>query len=85
MTCSSKNRKKYLTINPADQKWGLAINSVGHQSISENEVYPPNVHPTRYLFNVENGRTLSEYQLLYITKGRSYVPAVPGRMAHIQT
>ena len=70
MTRNSNNRKNYLTINSADQKWGLAINSVGHQSISENEVYPPNVHPTRYLFNVENGRTLNEYQLLYITKGR---------------
>ena len=70
MTRNSNNRKNYLTINSADQKWGLAINSVGHQSISENEVSPPNVHPTRYLFNVENGRTLNEYQLLYITKGR---------------
>ena len=70
MTYKPKNRKNYLTINPADQKWGLAINSVGHQSIAENEVYPPNAHPTRYLFNVENGRTLNEYQLLYITKGR---------------
>ena len=70
MIYSSNNRKNYLTINSADQKWGLAINSVGHQSIAENEVYPPNAHPTRYLFNVENGRTLNEYQLLYITKGR---------------
>lgn len=63
-------RRKYLTINPNDQKWGLTIHSVGHQSISENEVYPPQVHPTRYLFNIDNGRILNEYQLLYITKGR---------------
>lgn len=67
---SSKISRKYLTINPADQLWGLAINSVGHQSIAENEVYPPQGHPTRYLFNTQNGRTLDEYQLLYITKGR---------------
>ena len=63
------SRKKYLSINPADQSWGLAINSVGNQSIAKNEVYPPQGHPTRYLFNVENGRTLNEFQLLYITKG----------------
>lgn len=61
--------KRYLTINPFDQTWGLAINSVGHQSIAENEVYPPQGHPTRYLFNTQNGRILNEYQLLYITKG----------------
>lgn len=67
---SSKISKKYLTTNSADQLWGLAINSVGHQSIAENEAYPPQGHPTRYLFNILKGRVLGEYQLLYITKGR---------------
>ncbi len=67
---SRNNRRKYLTINQADQTWGLSINSVGNQIISENEVYPPQNHPTRYLFNTQNGRILDEYQLLYITKGK---------------
>jgi AraC-like DNA-binding protein len=66
---STQSAKKYLTINPNDHKWGLAINSVGYQSISKNEVYPPQIHPTRYLFNTDTGRILNEYQLLYITKG----------------
>lgn len=70
MTPDTHSRKKYIAINPADQLWGLAINSVGNQTISENEVYPPQEHPTRYLFNVDNGRTLNEFQLLYITKGK---------------
>ena len=63
-------RRKYLTINPSDQKWGLTTHSVGHQVISENEAYPPQNHPTRYLFNTTNGRVLDEYQLLYITRGK---------------
>ena len=67
---SRNNRRKYLTINQADQTWGLSINSIGNQIISENEVYPPQNHPTRYLFNTQNGRILNEYQLLYITKGK---------------
>ena len=62
--------KKYLTINASDQLWGLALNSVGHQHIAEGEVYPPQNHPTRYLFNTKLGRILNEYQLLYITKGK---------------
>jgi AraC-like DNA-binding protein len=66
---TSTTRRKYLTINPADQKWGMSINSVGHQSIAENEVYPPQNHPTRYLFSSSKGRILNEYQLLYITRG----------------
>ena len=59
-----KSRKKYLTISPVDSVWGLAINSVGRQNIAENEVYPPQEHPTRYLFNTRKGRVLNEYQLL---------------------
>ena len=60
----SKSRKKYLTINPADQTWGLYINSVGRQDIAENEEYPPQGHPTRYLFDTRKGRILNDYQLL---------------------
>ena len=70
MTPASKATKKYLIINNEDYAWGLVINSVGHQSIAENEVYPPQIHPTRYLFNAQTGRTLDEYQLLYITSGK---------------
>lgn len=70
MIQETKVRRKYLTISPIDQQWGIAVNSVGLQNISENEVYPPQVHPTRYLFSPQNGRVLHEYQLLYITKGQ---------------
>lgn len=70
MTLNSKSRRKYLTISPNDQTWGIAINSVGRQKISENEDYPPQGHPTRYLFDTIKGRILQEYQLLYITMGK---------------
>lgn len=70
MTLNSKSRRKYLTINPTDEAWGIAVNSVGRQKISENEEYPPQEHPKRYLFDTSKGRVLHEYQLLYITKGK---------------
>ena len=84
MTLDSKNRKKYLTINPFDQSWGLAINSVGRQNIAESEVYPPQEHPTRYLFDTSKGRILNEYQLLYITKGRGRFSSENGGMHQIK-
>ena len=61
---------KYLTIGPGDLPWGTAVNSVGFQELGPGEAYPPSNHPVRYLFSVERGRILDEYQLLYITKGR---------------
>ena len=84
MTPESKSRRKYLAINPSDQAWGLAINSVGRQSISEKEEYPPQDHPTRYLFDTHKGRVLNEYQLLYITKGKGQFASVPSGVCQIK-
>ena len=78
------SHKKYLTINNSDQMWGLAINSVGRQNIAENEVYPPQGHPTRYLFNIQNGRILNEYQLLYITRGKGHLVTKPSGLRTIK-
>ena len=61
---------KYLIINDQDLLWGLAVDSVGFQTISPYSQYPPNIHPSRYLFSPEKGRVLDEYCLLYISKGK---------------
>lgn len=67
---------KYLLENDQDILWGLTVSTVGFQQIGPKMVYPPQNHPTRYLFSVEKGRVLDEYQLLYITKGKgSFVSA----------
>jgi len=63
---------KYLITNERDLQWGLTVNSVGFQHIKPNEVYPPQNHPTRYLFQTDKGRVLDEYQLLYITQGKGH-------------
>ncbi|NDP22377.1 MAG: AraC family transcriptional regulator [Paludibacter sp.] len=59
----------YLITNEIDELWGLTVTTVGHQRIQENEIYPPKNHPLGYYFNVNKGRVLNEYQLLYITDG----------------
>lgn len=61
---------KYLIVNEKDRLFGLWVNTVGFQSILPNSPYPIKEHPSGYLFNVQKGRTLREYQLLYITKGK---------------
>lgn len=80
---------KYLAVSQEDLRWGLAVNSVGFQEVAAGEPYPPSDHPSRYLFSEERGRILSEYQLLYITRGEgrfrsSHVPepvsVTPGSM-----
>lgn len=61
---------KYLIVNEMDRKYGLWVNSVGFQTIPPHSPYPLKDHPSGYFFNVEKGRVLPEYQLVYITKGR---------------
>jgi AraC-like DNA-binding protein len=61
---------KYLVANEQDALWGLTVNSVGFQNIEANTSYPPDNHPTRYLFSPQEGRILDEFQLIYISKGK---------------
>lgn len=61
---------RYLITSEQDTRWGLTINTVGYQHVEPGEHYPPQNHPTRYLFSTERGRILDEYQLLYIVRGK---------------
>lgn len=60
---------KYLIVNETDRKFGLWVNTVGFQSIVPNSPYPLKEHPSGYFFNMNKGRVLNEYQLIYITNG----------------
>lgn len=61
---------KYLITNERDKKFGLCVNAVGFQAIKAGGIYPPPNHPEEYYFTTQKGRTLHEYQLIYITKGK---------------
>lgn len=61
---------KYLLVNEKDKAFGLTVNTVGFQPIAPHTLYPSTDHPKSYYFNPEKGRILSEYQLVYISKGK---------------
>ena len=61
---------KYLTPGDADKKWGIYLNVAGKATIHPHTIYPLHEHPTGYFFTWEKGRTLEEYQLVYITEGK---------------
>ena len=62
-------KSKYLVANENDQRWGLTISTVGYEEIAPGEPYPTKGHADGYYFEQEQGRTLSEYQLLYVMEG----------------
>lgn len=61
---------KYLLVSDRDKKFGLTVNTVGFQPIPPNALYPSTDHPKSYYFRPNNGRVLSEYQIVYISKGK---------------
>ena len=69
---------KYLISSDRDLSWGIVVNTVGRAEIPPDyEIYPPdNGHPDGFYFNLNQGRVLETYQLLYIAHGQGiyYTP-----------
>ena len=61
---------KYMLASERDALWGLTVTTIGYEEIAPNDEYPTHGHADGYYFNLERGRELNEYQLLYISEGR---------------
>jgi AraC-like DNA-binding protein len=65
----SQHTYHYLTINEDIRSRSLYILGGGTCYISAGLEYPPPDHPGHHQFRWHHGRVLSEYQLVYITRG----------------
>lgn len=63
-------RSKYLIASQRDTLWGLTVSTVGYEDIAPGDDYPTHGHADGYYFNLDHGRTLNEYQMLYIVEGK---------------
>lgn len=62
-------KSKYLVANARDLQWGLTISTVGYEEIAPGDPYPTRGHADGYYFDLDKGRELNEYQLLYNPEG----------------
>lgn len=60
---------KYLVANERDALWGLTVSTVGYDELQPCEPYPTKGHAGGYYFDINKGRTLDEYQMLYLVEG----------------
>jgi AraC-like DNA-binding protein len=75
---------KYLVATQQDSLWGLTVSTVGYEEITPGDSYPTRGHADGYYFNVEKGRMLNEYQLLYITEGEGVFSSQHVSNVHIK-
>lgn len=73
---------KYLLASERDALWGLTVSTVGYEEIAPGDPYPTRGHADGYYFNIEKGRVLNEYQLLYNPEGEgvfqsAHLPPTP--------
>lgn len=68
-------RFRYLPVLAAQRQWGLFLTDCGYTEIGPGSPYPPQRHPDAYHFDWKKGRTLAEYQVVYITRGRGVFEA----------
>lgn len=70
MTSIEKKFYKYLTIGEEDKQWGIYLTGAGHIAVDKHVQYPLVDDPSHHYFHWSTGRRLSEYQILYITRGQ---------------
>jgi AraC-like DNA-binding protein len=67
--CSQDAFFHYLPVNEETMKWGMYVTGLGRAKIHPGERYPPSGHPALYQFDWARGRTLPEFQLVFLTDG----------------
>jgi AraC-like DNA-binding protein len=73
----TQNYFRYIPVRPRDVHWGIYVTGAGCTRISPNTSYPPARHPELYDFTWARGRTLPEYQVVYITSGQGEFESGP--------
>ena len=61
---------RYIPTSDEARRWGIVVTDLGHTNIPAGSAYPPGQHPAAYTLNLESGRILHEYQIVYITRGK---------------
>lgn len=69
--------RRYFSFQPeqADETLSAVIHTLGHHVHPAHAPYPDVQHPDSHFFDWEQGRSLSEYQILYVCQGQGVFEA----------
>lgn len=75
---------RYLPLSQEVRKQDLYVIAGGYVLIPPHTSYPPLPHPADHHFRWQQGRTLDEYQLIYITRGSGVFESKTGGVCPIR-
>ncbi|MDE5784464.1 MAG: AraC family transcriptional regulator [Prevotella sp.] len=75
---------KYMLASERDALWGLTVTTIGYEEIGPKDPYPTRGHADGYYFELDKGRILLEYQLLYIIEGEGIFHSRTMPEAHLR-
>jgi AraC-like DNA-binding protein len=79
-----KHYYRYLPLSDEVRSSRLYVIAGGFTMIPPETPYPPQTHPTDHAFSWNQGRTLQEYQLIYITGGGGMFESKSGGAKRIE-
>ena len=74
----------YRPIDNFDLGWGLKVTDAGYTNIRPGDDYPAKHHPAAYMFTWEQGRRLSNYQIVFIGRGEGVIETEHGGSAELK-
>jgi AraC-like DNA-binding protein len=69
MSKTVKEYDRYLPVSERERQWGLYVTGAGFGQVLPGSPYPRKGHPASHGFAWQRGRTLHEYQVVYISAG----------------
>jgi AraC-like DNA-binding protein len=70
MSQELKRFYKYLTSDEEVKRWGIYITGAGHIQVEKDMEYPLPDDPSHHYFHWSVGRRITDYQILYISRGK---------------
>lgn len=63
----------YLPKHETPTPWGLDLHGSGYAHIAPGQEYPPREHPEPHYFQWDRGRSLTEYQFIFVSQGSGVI------------
>jgi len=70
MTTDASRFYKYISADEEIKRWGIYITGAGHIKVDKETEYPLVDDPSHHYFHWSVGRRLTEYQILYVSRGK---------------